>query len=155
MREFEIILGLVLVASIAQPIARRFDIPVAIAQVVCGLLLSAIPFVAAIRLDPELTFTLFVPPLLFWAATTGSIRDVRRNARPILLLATVLVLLTTAAVAVVAHAIAPGIPWTAAFVLGAIVAPPDADVTTSIARRLGVPSRVVTILEGETLLNDT
>jgi CPA1 family monovalent cation:H+ antiporter len=117
--------------------------------------LSAIPFVGAIRLDPELTFTLFVPPLLFWAATTGSIRDVRRNARPILLLATVLVLLTTAAVAVVARAIAPEIPWTAAFVLGAIVAPPDADVTTSIARRLGVPSRVVTILEGETLLNDT
>jgi len=155
MREFEIVLGLVLVASIAQPIARRFDVPVAIAQVVCGLLLSAIPFVATVRLDPELTFTLFVPPLLFWAATTGSVRDVRRNARPIFMLATALVLLTTAAVAVVAHAVAPGIPWTAAFVLGAVVAPPDADVTTSVARRLGVPSRVVTILEGETLLNDT
>jgi monovalent cation/hydrogen antiporter len=154
-REFEIILGLVLVASIAQPIARRFDIPVAIAQVVCGLLLSAIPFVSQVRLDPDLTFTLFVPPLLFWAATTGSVRDVRRNARPILLLATALVLVTTAAVAVVAHAVAPDIPWAAAFVLGAIVAPPDADVTTSVARRLGVPSRVVTILEGETLLNDT
>jgi Na+/H+ antiporter len=154
-REFEIILGLVLVASIAQPIARRFDVPVAIAQVVCGLLLSAIPIVGHIRLDPELTFTLFVPPLLFWAATTGSIRDVRRNARPILLLATALVLVTTGAVAIVTHAVAPDIPWTAAFVLGAVVAPPDADVTTSVARRLGVPSRVVTILEGETLLNDT
>jgi len=94
MREFEIVLGLVLVASIAQPIARRFDVPVAIAQVVCGLLLSAIPFVATVRLDPELTFTLFVPPLLFWAATTGSVR-VRRNARPIFMLATALVLLTT------------------------------------------------------------
>src|SRR6185436_13777361 len=92
--------------------------------------------------------------LLFWAATTGSLRDVRRNARPILLLAFALVIVTTAAVAAVAHAIAPELTWPAAFVLGAIVAPPDADVTTAIARRLGVPSRLVTVLEGETLLND-
>jgi CPA1 family monovalent cation:H+ antiporter len=154
-RDFEIILGLLLIAALVQPVARRLDVPLAIAQVVCGLALSALPFVARIELDPEVTFALFVPPLLFWASTTGSLRDVRRNARPILLLAVALVLVTTAAVAVVAHAVAPALPWASAFVLGAIVAPPDADVTTSIARRLGVPARLVTVLEGETLLNDT
>jgi CPA1 family monovalent cation:H+ antiporter len=154
-RDFEIILGLLIVATLIQPLARRLDIPLAIAQVVCGLALSTIPIVRDIHLDPELTFSIFVPPLLFWSATTGSLRDVRRAARPILLLATALILITTASVAVVAHALAPELTWPAAFVLGAIVAPPDADVTTSIARRLGVPQRIVTILEGETLLNDT
>jgi monovalent cation/hydrogen antiporter len=154
-RDFEVILGLLFVAALVQPLARRLDVPLAIAQVVCGLLLSAVPFVPRVEFDPELTFTLFVPPLLFWASTTGSLRDVRRNARPILLLAVALVLVTTAVVAAVAHAVAPGLPWASAFVLGAMVAPPDADVTTSIARRLGVPPRLVTILEGETLLNDT
>jgi Na+/H+ antiporter len=154
-RDFELILGLLLVATIVQPLARRLDVPVAIAQVVCGLALSALPFVREVEFDPELTFTLFVPPLLFWAATTGSVRDVRRNARPILLLAVALVLITASVVAVIAHGVAPQLSWGSAFVLGAIVAPPDADVTTAIARRLGVPPRLVAILEGETLLNDT
>ena len=142
-------------AALVQPVARRLDVPLAIAQVVCGLLLSAVPVVHRVAFDPELTFTLFVPPLLFWASLTGSLRDVRRNARPILLLAVALVLVTTTVVALVAHTVAPELPWASAFVLGAIVAPPDADVTTSIARRLGVPARLVTVLEGETLLNDT
>src|SRR5204863_4942255 len=155
MRDFEVILALLFVSTVVQPIARRLDVPLAIAQVVCGLALAAVPVVARVVLDPELTFALFVPPLLFWAATTGSLRDVRRNARPILLLALALVIVTTAAVAAVAHAIAPELTWPAAFVLGTIVAPPDADVTTAIARRLGLPSRLVTVLEGETLLNDT
>jgi CPA1 family monovalent cation:H+ antiporter len=154
-REFEIVLLLVLVAALIQPIARRLDIPLALAQVVCGVLLSVVPALRQLEIDPELTFTLLVPPLLFWASLTGSLRDVRRQARPILLLAIVLVLITMASVATVAHAAMPSLPWASAFVLGAIVAPPDADVTTSIARRLGLPPRLVTILEGETLLNDT
>jgi Na+/H+ antiporter len=143
------------VAALVQPLARRLDVPLAIAQVVCGIILTAVPVVRQLELDPELTFTLFVPPLLFWASTTGSLRDVRRNARPILLLAVALVLVTAAVVAVVVRGVAPELTWASAFVLGTIVAPPDADVTTSIARRLGVPPRLVTILEGETLLNDT
>jgi CPA1 family monovalent cation:H+ antiporter len=154
-REFEIILGLVFVATLLQPIARRFDVPLAIAQVFGGILLSAVPFFPAAPIDPELTFVLFVPPLLYRAASTSSLRDTRKNARPIFLLAVALVLVTIAAVAAVAHAVAPRIPWVAAFVLGAIVAPSDADVTTQIVRRLGLPARLVTILEGETLLNDT
>jgi monovalent cation/hydrogen antiporter len=155
MRNLEIILALLFAAALVQPLARRFDIPVAIAQVVAGLVLSVIPVVRGIQLDPNVTFALFVPPLLFWASTTGSVRDVRRNLRPILLLAIALVFITTGVVAVVAHSVAPDVPWASAFVLGAIVAPPDADVTTQIARRLGLPPRVVTVLEGETLLNDT
>jgi monovalent cation/hydrogen antiporter len=154
-QEFEIILGLAFAATLLQPVARRFDVPLAIAQVFGGILLSTLPFFPTVPVDPELAFTLFVPPLLYRAASTSSLRDTRRNARPIFLLAVALVLVTIAAVAVVAHAIAPRIPWGAAFVLGAIVAPSDADVTTQIVRRLGLPARLVTILEGETLLNDT
>ncbi|HEY9229556.1 MAG TPA: Na+/H+ antiporter [Gemmatimonadaceae bacterium] len=155
MQTFEIILVLLFVASLAQPVARRFDVPVAIGQVLCGLGLSAVPALRQIEIPPEFAFTIFVPPLLFWAATTGSLRDIRRYARPILLLATGLVLFTTAVVAAVAHAVAPSLSWPAVFVLGVMVAPSDAEITVSIARRLGVPPRVVTILEGETLLNDT
>ena len=155
MREFEIVLGLVFAATLLQPIARRLDVPLAIAQVFGGILLSAIPFFPTVPFDPELTFVLFVPPLLYRAASTSSLRDTRRNARPILLLAVALVLVTIAVVAAVAHSFSPKIPWTAAFVLAAIVAPSDADVTTQIVRRLGLPARLVTILEGETLLNDT
>ena len=155
MRETEIILGLIFAATLVQPIARRFDVPVAIAQVFGGILLSALPFIPTVPIGPDLAFLLFVPPLLYRAASTSSLRDTRRDLRPILLLAVALVLLTIAAVGVVAHTLAPRIPWGAAFVLGAIVAPSDADVTTQIVRRLGLPARVVTILEGETLLNDT
>jgi CPA1 family monovalent cation:H+ antiporter len=154
MRNFEIILGLLFCATLVAPLARRLDVPLAIAQVVCGLVLSVLPFVPAVEFDPDLVFVLLVPPLLYRAAASNSLRDIRRQAEPILLLAVGLVLLTTATVALVAHAVVPGLPWAAAFVLGAVVSPPDADVTTSIARRLGLPARLVTILEGETLLND-
>jgi CPA1 family monovalent cation:H+ antiporter len=154
-RELEIILALVFVATLLQPIARRFDVPLAIAQVFGGIMLSALPIFPTAPFDPELTFVLFVPPLLYRAASTSSLRDTRLNARPIFLLAVALVLVTIAGVAAAAHFFAPQIPWAAAFVLAAIVAPSDADVTTQIVRRLGLPARLVTILEGETLLNDT
>jgi CPA1 family monovalent cation:H+ antiporter len=154
-RQLDIVLVLVLLAALIQPVASRLDLPLALAQVVGGVLLSVVPAVRELEINPELTFTLFVPPLLFWASLTGSLRDVRRNARAILLLAVALVLITMISVAIVAHAVVPSLPWASAFVLGAIVAPPDADVTTSIARRLGLPPRIVTVLEGETLLNDT
>lgn len=155
MSAFEIIVVLVLAATLLQPIAKRFDVPLAIAQVFGGIVLSAIPIFPTVPFDPELTFVLFVPPLLYRAASTSSLRDTRRNARPILLLAVALVLVTIATVAAVAHLLSPRIPWGAAFVLAAIVAPSDADVTTAIVRRLGLPARIVTVLEGETLLNDT
>jgi CPA1 family monovalent cation:H+ antiporter len=154
MHDFEIILGLLLVSTLVQPLARRLDVPLAIAQVVCGLVLSALPFVPQVSFNPELSFTLLVPPLLYRAASSSSLRDTRRQALPIFLLAFALVLITAVAVAGVVRAIVPQLPWPAALVLGAMVSPPDADVTTSIARRLGIPKRLVTIIEGETLLND-
>lgn len=155
MHAFEILLGLLVVAAAVKPVAQRFDIPLAVAQALAGLAIGALPFFPRVDFDPDLLFTLLVPPLLYWAALTESVRDLRRSGRPILLLAVVMVLITMGAVAVVAHLVLPSLPWAAAFVLGAIVAPPDAEVITSISRRLGLPARLVTILEGETLLNDT
>ena len=106
------------------------------------------------RLDPEIVFLLFLPPILYYAAVFTSFRHFRENKRPIGLLAVGLVLTTMLAVAAVAHAVVEGLSWPAAFVLGAIVSPPDAVAATAILRRLGIPQRIVTILEGESLIND-
>ncbi|HEY4132946.1 MAG TPA: Na+/H+ antiporter [Gemmatimonadaceae bacterium] len=155
MRDFQIVLGLLLLSAAVKPLARRFDVPLAIAQAIVGLAVGALPFFPTIDFNPDLIFALLVPPLLYWAALTESVRDLHRARRPIFMLAVAMVLITMAAVAVVSHAILPDMPWAAAFVLGAIVSPPDAEVITSIARRMGLPAGIVTVLEGETLLNDT
>ena len=99
-------------------------------------------------------FLLFLPPILFGAGYFTSIRDFKANLRAIGLLSVGLVLSTIVVVAVVAHTLIPGLGWAAAFALGAIVAPPDAVAATAIFQRLGVPRRIVTILEGESLVND-
>jgi CPA1 family monovalent cation:H+ antiporter len=135
-------------------IARRVLIPYPIFLVLGGLALSLVPNVPVIRLDPDLVFLIFLPPILWSAAYFTSLRDFRANLRAIGLLAIGLVLATTAAVAVVARALVPGLGWPAALALGAIVSPPDAVAAAAIARRLGIPHRVVTVLEGESLIND-
>src|SRR5262245_45915998 len=135
-------------------LARRVLIPYPIFLVIGGLILGFVPWVPAVRLDPEIVFLIFLPPILWAAAYFTSLRDFRANIRAITLLAVGLVLATTAAVAVVAHAIVPGLGWAAAFALGAIVSPPDAAAATAIARQLGIPYRIVTVLEGESLVND-
>jgi len=112
------------------------------------------PGTPAIALDPDAIFLLFLPPILFAAAYATSWRDLRANLRPIGLLAVGCVFFTTVAVAVVAHTVIAGFSWPVAFVLGAIVAPPDVVAATAIFQRLGVPLRLVTILEGESLVND-
>jgi monovalent cation/hydrogen antiporter len=146
-----LLLGAVL---ILMAVARRILIPYPIFLVLGGLILGFVPGVPAVRLDPEIVFLIFLPPILWAAAYFTSLRDFQANLRPITLLAVGLVLATTAAVAAVAHAIVPGLGWPAAFALGAIVSPPDAVAATAIARRLRIPHRVVTILEGESLVND-
>lgn len=146
-----LLLGAVLVLM---AVARRILIPYPIFLVLGGLILGFVPGVPAVRLDPEIVFLIFLPPILWAAAYFTSLRDFQANLRPITLLAVGLVLATTAAVAAVAHAIVPGLGWPAAFVLGAIVSPPDAVAATAIARRLRIPHRVVTVLEGESLVND-
>jgi CPA1 family monovalent cation:H+ antiporter len=136
-------------------IARRLDIPYPILFVIGGLVIGMIPILPyRLVLEPDLVFFVFLPPLLFIQAFYTSWRDFRFFLRPILLLAIGLVFATTVAVAFVAHWMIPDLPLAAGFVLGAIVSPPDAIAASAIAQRLGLPRRVVTVLEGESLVND-
>ncbi len=135
-------------------LARRLLIPYPILLVLGGLAIAMVPGLPPVQLHPDLVFLVFLPPILWAAAYFTSLRDFRQNLRPISLLAVGLVLATTAAVAAVARLIVPGLPWPAALALGAIVSPPDAVAATAIARRLAIPRRVITVLEGESLVND-
>jgi CPA1 family monovalent cation:H+ antiporter len=121
--------------------------------VVGGVLLSYLPGLPPIDLAPELVLFLFLPPLIYASAWETSWREFHANLRPILLLAIGLVLVTTTLVAVVAHA-AVGLPWGVAFVLGAIVSPTDAVAASATAQRVGLSRRIVTVLEGESMVND-
>jgi Na+/H+ antiporter len=134
-------------------LAPRARIPYPILMVLGGLALSFVPGVPDFELPPELVLVAFLPPLLYAAAFFTSLRDLRANVKPIGLLSVGLVAATTVGVAVVAHWVID-MPWHAAFVLGAVVSPTDPLAATSIARRLGVPRRIVTIVEGESLVND-
>ncbi|GAA4225506.1 Na+/H+ antiporter [Actinomadura meridiana] len=122
--------------------------------VIAGLLVSFVPGVPEFELDPEVALYVFLPPLLFAAAWQSSYTNLRQNVWGIGLLSVGLVLFTTFAVGYVAYLLVPGLPLPAAFVLGAIVAPPDAVAAVSIAQRLGLPRRTVTVLVGESLFND-
>src|SRR5947209_8511730 len=149
----EIFVGLLLAVSVLALVARQLTIPYPIFFVIGGLLIGLVPKLPKVRLDPELVFLFFLPPLLFPAALFTSWRDFRANLRPISLLAIGLVLFTTVTVAYLTHYFM-GLPLAAGFVLGAIISPPDAIAATAIAERLKVPRRIVAILEGESLVND-
>jgi Na+/H+ antiporter len=149
----EIFVGLLLAVAVLALVARKLAIPYPILFVLGGLLLGAIPKLPKVRLDPQLVFLFVLPPLLFPAALFTPWRDFRANIRPISLLAIGLVLFTTVAVAFLAHYFM-GLPLAAGFVLGAIISPPDAIAATAIAEHLKIPRRIVTILEGESLVND-
>jgi Na+/H+ antiporter len=133
---------------------RRFDFPAPIVLVVLGAVASALPFVPEVHLTSEVVLVGLLPPLLYSAALQTSLVDFNNNRRSILLLSIGLVAFTTVGVAMVAHLVLPGLGWAAAFALGAVVAPPDAVSATAIAKRIGIPRRLVTVLEGESLLND-
>ena len=138
--------GLVLLSDV-------LEVPYPIFLVLGGLVLGFIPGVPEVELAPELVLLIFLPPLLYVSAFFSSLRDLKANIRPIGLLSVGLVALTTVVVAGVAHYIV-GLSWPVAFVLGAIVSPTDPVAATAIAERLGVPRRIVTVLEGESLIND-
>jgi CPA1 family monovalent cation:H+ antiporter len=154
----ELVLFLLVIATALAFVARRIGVAYPIVLVLgglgLGLVLAAVPNPPVVELPPELVFVLFLPPILFGAGYFTPIRDFKANLRPIGLLAVGLVLFTTVVVGVVIHALMPGLGWAAAFAFGAIVAPPDAVAATAIFRRLGVAPRIVTILEGESLVND-
>lgn len=135
-------------------IARQLALPYAVILVLGGMALALIPGLPSVRLDPELALAFFLPPLLQGSAFRTDWRAFRFNLRPILLLAVGAVLFTAACVAIVAKLLIPDLPWAAAIALGAIVAPPDAVAAASVLQRLRLPRRIVTVLEGESLLND-
>jgi CPA1 family monovalent cation:H+ antiporter len=135
-------------------LAHRSSVPYPILFVLGGAALGFVPGLPRVEIEPEVVLVLFLPPLLYSAAFFSSLRDLRANVRPISLLAVGLVITTMVVVAVVAHAVVDGLSWPAAFVLGAVVSPTDPIAATSIASRLGAPRRYVTIVEGESLVND-
>ena len=135
-------------------IARRLPVPPPILQVAAGFLVGLVPGVTIPPLEPDVIFFVFLPPVLWAAAFFTSLREFKANIRPITLLAVGLVLATSAAVAIAARALLPGMPWAVAVALGAIVSPPDAVAAAAIVTRLPVPRRVVAVLEGESLVND-
>jgi Na+/H+ antiporter len=133
-------------------VAKRFGLPYPIVLVLAGLGLAFIPNLPAVRVDPQYIFLIILPPLLFFGGWTTDWALFKANARPIFTLAVGLVILTTVAVAMVAHAF--GFPWGAAFVLGAVISPPDAVAPAALFERFAVPRRIRAILEGEGLVND-
>jgi Na+/H+ antiporter len=155
MHEVEFVLVSLLVSvAVLGAAARAVNIPYPIVLVVGGLVLGFIPGLPDIELAPELVLVIFLPPLLYSAAFFANLHDLRTNLRPIALQAVVLVLFTMVAVAVVIKALVSEMPWAAAFTLGAIVAPTDPVAATTIMRRMAVPRRIVSVVEGESLIND-
>lgn len=154
MHNLEILLLLLMAVVALVAVAKRMHLPYPIVLLVGGLLLGFVPGVPHLELTPELILVLILPPLLQAEAWFTSWREFVRNARPIGLLALGLVLATTGLLAVVVHALVPNFPLPVAFVLGAIAAPTDAVAIAAIAESLRVPRRVLTILSGESLVND-
>jgi monovalent cation/hydrogen antiporter len=152
--EFEALLGLLLAAVVLAAIARRVGAPYPAFLALGGALLAFVPGAPEFAIEPRLALALFVAPVLMDSAFDASPRDLRNNWVPLVNLVVLGVAVTTAAVAIVVHALVPGMPWAAAIALGAIVAPPDATAATTVLRHVRPPHRILTILEGESLLND-
>jgi Na+/H+ antiporter len=154
MGELEQVLALFAAAMLLAAAARRVGAPYPVFLAIGGVFLAMIPGAPRLTLPPDLVLALFVAPILVDAGFDASLRDLRDNWAPLVSLVVIAVGLTTAAVAVVAHALVPDLPWAAAIALGAIVAPPDAVAATAVLRPLRPPQRILGILEGESLLND-
>ena len=155
MEHAELILLFLLIAVAGLTwLARALDVPYPIPLVVGGSAIGFVPGVPDVRLSPDLVLLVVLPPLLFHAGFFASRGERRSHARAISLNAFGLVLATMAAVALVLHAAVPGVPWAAAFALGAIVSPTDPLAAITIAQRLGVPRRLTVPIEGESLIND-
>jgi Na+/H+ antiporter len=148
-----VVFGLLVAVAALAVVARVIRVPYPIPLVIGGLALGFAPGMPDIELDPDIVLLVFLPPLLYAAAFFSNLRELRAYLRPISTLAIGLVVVTTVSVAAAAHYVI-GLDWPVAFVLGAVVSPTDAVAPATILRRLGVPRRVVTIVEGENLTND-
>ncbi len=154
MLNIEVIVILLSIMAGLAAVAEKIKISYPILLVIVGLGIGLVPGLPTIELKPEIVFFVFLPPLLYAAAWYTSWHDFKKMKRPITMLAIGLVLCTTTVVAVVAYNFIPGFTWPLAFLLGAIISPPDAVAATSVTKGLNVPKRVLTILEGESLVND-
>jgi len=151
--DFLIFLILVAVLAATAILARRIDVAPAILLLLAGIALAYVPGMPSLELPPELVLLLVLPPLIYSASVAMSWREFKFNLRQISLLAIGCVMFTALAVAAATHLLI-GMPWNVGFLLGAIVAPPDAVAPLAIARRLGIPRRILVVLEGEGLAND-
>jgi Na+/H+ antiporter len=154
MSALELILILLAVSGALQILARRWRLPHPVLLVLGGAGLALIPGLPSLNLNPELVFLVFVPPLLYRAAITTSLREFKAELWPIARLGVILVGVSIFAAAATAHGLTPEFTWAAAFALGAIVAPPDPIAATAVMRTLSAPPALVSILEGEGLVND-
>ena len=148
------LIALTLAALAGVVVARWVGVPAPLLLVVAGVVASFLPFVPQVHLEPDVVLIGLLPPLLYAAAISSSLVDFNAHRRPILLLSVGLVLFTTAGVGWVVHTLLPDTSWAVALALGAVVAPPDAVAATAIGRHIGLPRKIVTILEGESLFND-
>lgn len=154
MENFEIIIIIFAILLALQAIADKLKLPNTVLLVIVGLSIWFIPGLPFVSLNPDVVFLIFLPPILYDAASHTSWHDFKSEIRPISTLAITLVFFTTSAVAIACYFVIPGFTWPLAFVLGAIVSPPDAAAATSITKGMGLNKKVLTILEGESLLND-
>ena len=148
-----LVLGLMLLVAALSVASCRFQVTRPVLMLMAGVAIAFVPALPALSLDPELVLTLLLPPLLYSSGVNMSWRSFRSYLRPILMLAVGCVVFTAVAVAAVVH-YAFGFPWAVGLVLGAIVSPPDAVAPAAVLRSLGVPRRIVAVLEGESLVND-
>jgi Na+/H+ antiporter len=148
------LVGIVAVVIAVAGLCSKFDLPSPLVLIVVGVVGSYLPFIPDIMLEPDVVLFGLLPPLLYAAALQTSLVDFNANRRSILLLSVGLVAFTTAGVGLLVHTLLPDLGWGPSFAIGAVVAPPDAVAATTIGRRIGLPRRIVTILEGESLLND-
>src|SRR3954447_18808496 len=151
--KFQTFLILLAVLAGTALVARRFNIAPAILLMLSGVGLAFVPGMPPVELPPELVLLMVLPPLIYSASVAMSWREFKKNLRPIVLLAVGAVIFTTALVATATHYFI-GLPWATGFLLGAIVAPPDVVAPLAIARKLGLPRRILVVLEGEGLAND-
>lgn len=154
MENVDIIVILLFCITFLGVLSKKYNFPLPIVLVLSGILISLIPGLPVISLKPDIVFLIFLPPLLYSAAWNTSWHDFKAAFRPISLASVGLVFFTMSCVAIAVHLMIPAIPWPAAFLLGAIVSPPDAVAATSVTKGLGLQPRVVAILEGESLVND-
>ena len=154
MDKFSLILFLLFGISFLGLLSNRYKFPLPIILLLSGLAISIIPGLPIIALDPEIVFIIFLPPLLYAGAWNTSWHNFKASIKPIGRAAVVLVLFTTVLVALVAHYLIPGLSWPLAFLIGAIVSPSDAVAATSITKGLGLHPKLITLLEGESLVND-